>query len=209
VVRRLYTQRQAGEQLDLLAVEVTALGSSRRKAIWSRPDIVTVEVRAFEYVPSKHLEINTFELKSPNAINIQAVYESLAHRRATTRSYVLLYAPTDLLETTSEAGRVRGGARPRVHGRRHPGGSHARDRRSDASDPSDYATWEEIEEAQRIEPDPERLDKFISEQFVNRRCCVAGSADALSAAGQCQIAWASSVSAASTREAGRASTPRS
>jgi hypothetical protein len=28
-------------------------------------------------------------------------------------------------------------------------------------DPSDYQTWEELEEAQRVEPDPERLDEFI------------------------------------------------
>jgi hypothetical protein len=71
------------------------LGGSRPTGIWSRPDIVTVEVRTFEYVPGKHLDVNTFEVKSWNAINVQAVYEALAHRRAATRSYVLFYIPPD------------------------------------------------------------------------------------------------------------------
>lgn len=67
---------------DLLAVEITAFGGSRPTGIWSRPAITTVEVRTFEYVPGKHLDVNTFEIKSPNAVNVQAVYEALAHRRA-------------------------------------------------------------------------------------------------------------------------------
>ncbi|MEV4721842.1 hypothetical protein AB0J94_32040 [Micromonospora noduli] len=49
---------------DLLADEITAFGGSRPTGIWSRPDITTVEVRTFEYVPGKHLDVNTFEIKS-------------------------------------------------------------------------------------------------------------------------------------------------
>ena len=30
------------------------------------------------------------------------------------------------------------------------------------SDPKDWGTWNELEEARRVEPDPERLDEFIS-----------------------------------------------
>lgn len=47
---------------DPLAVEVTALQGRRDTGgVWSRPDIVTVEVRTFAYVPGKHLELTTFE----------------------------------------------------------------------------------------------------------------------------------------------------
>lgn len=63
---------------DLLAVEITALVGRRPDGIWSRPDITTVEVRTFEFVPGKHLDVNTFEIKSHNAVNVQAVYEAVA-----------------------------------------------------------------------------------------------------------------------------------
>jgi hypothetical protein len=68
---------------DLLAVEITASRGGHR-GIWSRPDIVTVEVRTFQYLPGKYLEITTFEIKSFGSVNVQAVYEALAHRRAAT-----------------------------------------------------------------------------------------------------------------------------
>jgi hypothetical protein len=45
--------------------------------------------------PGNHLDVKTFEIKSPDAVNVQAVYEALAHRRAATRSYVLFYIPPD------------------------------------------------------------------------------------------------------------------
>jgi hypothetical protein len=32
-------------------------------------------------------------------------------------------------------------------------------------DPKAWDTWNELEEAQRVEPDPERLDEFISIQL--------------------------------------------
>src|SRR5690348_5652942 len=81
---------------DPLAVEITALQGRRATGgMWSRPDIVSVEVRTFAYVPGKYLEVATFEVKAANAINVQAVYEALAHRRAATHSYVLLHVPID------------------------------------------------------------------------------------------------------------------
>src|SRR3954452_16295149 len=48
-----------------LAVEITALQGRRSTGgIWSRPDIVSVEVRTFAYVPGKYLEVTTFEIKA-------------------------------------------------------------------------------------------------------------------------------------------------
>lgn len=37
-----------------------------------------------------------------------------------------------------------------------------------AGDPDDYDTWEELVEARRVEPDPERLDTFIATQLSER-----------------------------------------
>ncbi|MEV6489944.1 hypothetical protein AB0M20_15175, partial [Actinoplanes sp. NPDC051633] len=83
-------------RVEPLAVEVTALQGSRLTGgVWSRPDIVSVEVRTFAFVPGKHLEVVSFEVKAAHSINVQAVYEALAHRRSATRSYVLLHVPPD------------------------------------------------------------------------------------------------------------------
>ena len=35
-------------------------------------------------------------------------------------------------------------------------------------DPAKWETWEELEEARRVEPDPERLDEFIAVQLPRR-----------------------------------------
>jgi hypothetical protein len=122
--------------------------------IWSRPDITSVEVRTFAYVPGKFLEVVTFEVKPAGVINVQAVYEALAHRRAATRAYVLFHVPADLraqfqevIDEISEVARAHGVGVVT------------------AEDPGHYETWEERVEAQRVEPDPARLDEFISTQL--------------------------------------------
>jgi hypothetical protein len=122
--------------------------------VWSRPDLVSVEVRTFAYVPGKYLEIATFEVKAANAINVQAVYEALAHRRSATHSYVLLHVPTgqadqleDATNDVAEAARAHGIGVITV------------------GDPEDYDTWEDREEARRVEPDPERLNTFVATQL--------------------------------------------
>jgi hypothetical protein len=147
---------------DPLAVEITAQQGRRATGgTWSRPDIVSVEVRTFAYVPGKHREVVTFEVKPAAAINVQAVYEALAHRRAGTHAYVLLHVPP------REAGRL-GDAIDDVAdvARQHGIGVVT------VGDPAAYQTWDEREEARRVEPDPERLDAFIatqlSEQAKNR-----------------------------------------
>jgi hypothetical protein len=121
---------------------------------WSRPDITSVEVRTFSYVPGKFLEVVTFEVKPHNAINIQEVYEALAHRRTSTRAYVVLHVPINSATAlTSSIADVAAVARGHGVGL------------VTAEDPADYETWDEREEAQRHEPDPERLDEFISAQL--------------------------------------------
>jgi hypothetical protein len=141
-----------------LAVEVTALqGSKATGGIWSRPDIVSVEVRTFAFLPGKYLEVVTFEVKASHAINVQGVYEALAHRRSATRSYLLLHVPTDQAA----------GLEPLVADVTNVARSHGIGVVT-AADPSEYETWDERAEANRLEPDPERLDSFIAVQLSEK-----------------------------------------
>lgn len=138
-----------------LAVEVTARQGRRSTGgRWSRPDIVSIEIKTYEYVPGKFLEVVTFEVKPSDAIDVQAVYEALAHRRAATRSYVLLHVPTEQAEALQDIIQD-----VRVVARSHGVGIVV------ATDPAEYDTWEELEEAQRAEPDPDRLNQFIETQL--------------------------------------------
>jgi len=53
------------ERFDFLAVEITAQQGRRQTGgRFSRPDIVAVEVRIPRYLPTKSLEVVTFELKA-------------------------------------------------------------------------------------------------------------------------------------------------
>lgn len=143
---------------DPLAVEVTALQGRRETGgIWSRPDLVSVEIRTFAFVPGKHLELATFEVKTATSFNVQSVFEALAHRRAATRSYVVAHIPMDAA-TAMEDLVVDVADVARSHGIG----------LITAGEPEDYDTWDERVEATRVEPDPERLDSFIATQLSER-----------------------------------------
>jgi hypothetical protein len=140
---------------DPIAVVVTAAQGRRQTGgRWTRPDIVSVAVKTFRYLPGKYLEIVTFEVKPADAWDVTAVYEALAHLRSATHAYVVLHVPdsrpADLEKTVDELCRV---------ARSHGIGVIV------AGDPSDYATWEEHEDAIRREPDPQLLDDFIAAQL--------------------------------------------
>lgn len=140
---------------SLLAVEVVARQGRRSTGgTWSRPDIVTVEVLNLLYFPTKILEIVTFEVKPTDSIDVQCVYEALAHRRAATHAYVLLHVPAKGQASMSETLQaVLGVARSHGVGV------------VTFSVPGDYSTWEELAIAERAEPDPERLNAFIDTQL--------------------------------------------
>jgi hypothetical protein len=143
-------------QIEPLAVEITAAQGRRRTGgRWTRPDLVSAAVRTYRYLPGKYMEVVTFEVKPFDAIDVTAVYEALAHLRSATHAYVIFHVPDGQDEsvepTIEEACRV---------GRRHGVGVIVMGK------PDDFATWEEREEARRVEPDPERLDEFIAAQLT-------------------------------------------
>jgi len=137
------------------AIEIIARQGRRATGgRWSRPDIVSIEVRTYEYVPGKFLEVVTFEVKPADAIDVQAVYEALAHRRAATRCYVLLHVPVAQAEALRDVIQD-----VLVVARSYGVGVVI------AGDPNEYDTWEELAEAERVEPDPDRLNLFIQTQL--------------------------------------------
>lgn len=141
-------------QIDSSLAEITARQGTRDTGgKWSRPDITLASYTTYAYVPGKHFDVVTFEIKPADAIDVTAVYEALAHRRAATRSYVILHVPdelSDFMETPindicEEA-------------KRHGIGVIV------VGEPENYESWEERVEANRHEPDPAKLNNFLSKQ---------------------------------------------
>ena len=143
------------QPFDQVLVEKTDRGGRRADGIWTRPDITVAAMTSYTFVPGRHFDIVTFEVKHFSGLNVTAVYEALAHRGAATRSYLLVYVPDDqidafesptLAEITEEANR-------------HGIGLIV------AGDPRDFDTWDIREDAERVAPDPARLNAFIRNQL--------------------------------------------
>ena len=142
-------------QIEPLAVEITASqGSKATGGRWTRPDLVSVAVRTYRYLPGKYMEVVTFEVKPSDAISVTAVYEALAHLRSATHAYVIFHVPDDEVESVKSV----------IEEARHVGRAHGVGVIT-MSNPRSWDTWDELEEARRVEPDPERLDEFISIQL--------------------------------------------
>lgn len=141
-------------RLDQHIVEITAHQGARvTGGRWTRPDITLASLRTFAYVPGKHFDVVTFEIKPCDTIDVTVIYEALAHRRAAHRAYALIHVPNEL----------RGQLDPLVQevaaeAKRHGIGLIV------ANDPGNYETWDELVEAVRHEPDPERLNDFLAQQ---------------------------------------------
>jgi hypothetical protein len=140
-------------------VEVTAhQGKKDTGGTWTRPDIVVAALRVFPHVLGKFFDIITFEIKSQQGIDITAVYEALAHRRAATKAYIWLHAPKKQGEKPDEELEEKL-ARIEAEASRLGIGMIV------AEDPSKFATWDERVVAERIEPDPAALNDFIAQQL--------------------------------------------
>lgn len=136
-------------------VEITARqGKKETGGKWSRPDITVVSMTTYLYVPGKHFDVATFEVKPSNGFDVTAVYEALAHRRAATRAYVIVHVPEGTRDAT----------RPTLdqlcdEAKRYGVGVIT------IENPVDYASWDEPVEAVRIDPAPDRLSDFLSVQL--------------------------------------------
>ena len=82
------------KRLDEFECEITARQGRRQTfGTWSRPDLTAVSMVTYSYVPGRHFDLFTFEVKPAWEIDITGVYEALAHRRRATQSYVIYHCP--------------------------------------------------------------------------------------------------------------------
>lgn len=143
------------QPFDQVLVEKTDRGGRRADGIWTRPDITVAAMTSYTFVPGRHFDIVTFEVKHFSGLNVTAVYEALAHRRAATRSYLLIYVPDRQLEVFETPTLVEIAEEANRHGI----GLIV------AGDPADFDTWDIREDADRLAPDPARLNAFIRNQL--------------------------------------------
>ena len=131
---------------------------------WSRPDLAVLALKAYPYLPGKTFEIITFEVKPPDDVTVEGVFEALAHQQMATRAYVLFYDP-DLKQEDSESFRPAfqekhdKQARIITTAQKHGVGVIL------VTDLEDYSFWEELSPAARVAPDPEQANSFIGQSF--------------------------------------------
>lgn len=156
VIEERWTKDQ---RVESAIVQVTAQQGKRKTGgKWTRPDVTVATLATYPYIPGRHFDVVSFEIKNYDSIDVTAVYEALAHLRAATRAYVLFHVPKtvseqyeeDLTEVCAEA-------------KKHGIGVIV------AAKPDDYETWEEFVETTRREPDPRRLNDFLARQFTQEQ----------------------------------------
>jgi hypothetical protein len=120
---------------------------------WSRPDITLASYNTYPFVPGKHFDVYTFEIKTHDQLDVTAVYEALAHRRAAHYSYVFICVPQEL-----EASLDHLIDDIKTEADEHGVGLTV------ITDPADYETWDPLVEPLRNDPDPADLNDFLSAQ---------------------------------------------
>jgi hypothetical protein len=135
-------------------VENTSMQGRRETGgSWSRPDLIVVGSKKYEFLREKVFELHTFEIKPATDITIKGVLEALAHREAATRAYVL-YHTAGLAHNFPERARIENLAV------RHGVGVYA------AKTIADFSQWDEIVPAQRAAPDLDAIEQFIKVSLV-------------------------------------------
>lgn len=144
------------KRVESAIVQLTALQGRRATGgRWTRPDVTIATLSTYPYVPGRHFDIVTFEVKPCDAIDVTCVYEALAHQRSATRAYVLLHVPDHLAEGLEEIL-----SEVCAEAKKHGIGVLT------FSLPDDYETWEERVEPVRREPEPRKLNDFLATQFA-------------------------------------------
>jgi hypothetical protein len=127
-------------------------GKRKTGGKWTRPDFALIALKSFTYIPGKVLELITFEVKPANDYRIEGVFETAAHSRFSTKSYLLIHSP-DGVPDTQEFQRVERECERFGLGL------------ITFTDPHDWNTYDTLEEAERRNPDPADVNSFISSQL--------------------------------------------
>lgn len=130
--------------------QVTALQGRRETGgSWSRPDLVAVGVRIYEYLPTKSVELHSFEVKASYDVSVKGVLEALSHRESATHSHVVYHTDGEDWDSFPEARRIEQLAA------RHGVGVIV------ATSTSNLDDWDELVTASRSNADPEVIDRAI------------------------------------------------
>lgn len=145
------------QRFERSIVEITAKQGRRDTGgTWTRPDIVVVSLTTLLYVPGKHFEAITFEVKPWSALDVTGVYEALAHYKASTKSYLITHINESELALENTHRYLQ---KIEEEAKRHGVGFVV------VTDLNDYGTWEEKVEAVYREPQPHLLNDFVSLQL--------------------------------------------
>ncbi len=85
--------RPVDEVGDYFMVKVTASPSGRKRESgqWSRPDVTSVQVSAYDLVPNPDVEVTSYEVKRyEDAPNLSSVYEAASHSRWAHFTYLVV-----------------------------------------------------------------------------------------------------------------------
>lgn len=76
-------------------LEITAnQGSKITGGKWTRPDITLISVNSYAFIPSKILEVTSFEVKPLDDFNVAGVFETAAHSAFAHKSYLAIHTST-------------------------------------------------------------------------------------------------------------------
>ncbi len=89
VIEKSWSQDLGLEQGDFYVENTAVQGRRFTGGKWTRPDIVVVSNKEYEFVKSS-IEVTTFEIKTASGFDLTAIYEALSHKRSAHRSYVLV-----------------------------------------------------------------------------------------------------------------------
>jgi len=126
-------------------------GKRKTGGKWTRPDFALIALKSFPYIPGKALELIRFEVKPENDYRIEGVFETAAHSRFSTKSYLLIHLPSGPPNTGEFQRVVRECERFGLG-------------LISFADPKNWNTYETIQEADRRNPDPADVNGFISSQ---------------------------------------------
>lgn len=135
---------------DVLVDETHSRGSKDTGGTFSRPDVTAVGFRSYVYLP-KRLEIVTFEIKPAEAVSIMGILEAIAHREAAHRAYVMYATSRVKFENAVDGERITELAQ------KYGVGIVLTEK------PNAVESWEIMLDAIRHEPDPARLDRFLTD----------------------------------------------
>jgi hypothetical protein len=85
------SNEEGGVAFSAVKVTGSPRGHSRESGQWSRPDVCSLQVIRFEWLPDVNVELASYEIKRAGGLRrLESVYEAAAHNRWSHRSSVVV-----------------------------------------------------------------------------------------------------------------------